>query len=75
VFYRLMALARVVGEGDGEAWTMTVDGEEYKLVSEAMVRAAAKAPLKEAGVVGDIAFDAKQLLEIALQEAESEGSA
>lgn len=75
VSYRLRALAKLLSEGDGEHWTLSVAGEEYTLVSEPLFRAAAKAPLQEMKMVYEVAFDAKEFLELALQEADAEGMA
>ena len=44
-------------------------------VSEALFQAAAKAPLEEAKNGGEIAFDVRELLEAALEEAPSSGRA
>jgi len=46
-----------------------------QLVNEALFRAAAKAPLRERKTVGEVAFKIQEFLQIALQEADSEGSA
>jgi hypothetical protein len=75
VSYRLMALARLLDEEKAGEWTLTVEGKEYKLVNEALFRAAAKAPLRERNVVRDIKFEPKEFLRIALEEAKTEGSA
>jgi hypothetical protein len=75
VSYRLMALARLLGEEQGGHWTITVEGKDYKLVNEALFRAAAKAPLRERKTVGEMKFSTKEFLRIALEEAKSEGSA
>ena len=75
VSYRLMALAHLLHEGEGGQWTLNVAGKEYKLVNEALFRAAAKAPLRERKMVRDVKFNPKEFLRIALEEAESAGSA
>ncbi len=75
VSYRLQALAKLLHEGDGQEWTINVAGKEHKLVNEALFRAAAKAPLRERKTVGEVAFKIQEFLQIALQEADSEGSA
>jgi hypothetical protein len=75
VSYRLGALAKLIQDGEGQKWTITVLHKTYKLVNEAMFRAAARAPLFEARTVGQVAFDPKTFLPIALEESESEGSA
>ena len=68
VTYRLMALAKVARR-DGERHMLNVDGKEYTLVDEMLFRAAAKAPLKVPAMIDDMAFEANELLTIALQEA------
>jgi len=60
---------------DGKEWTITVLHKTYKLVNEALFRAVARAPLFEAATVGQVSFDPKTFLPIALEESESEGSA
>jgi hypothetical protein len=74
VSYRLQALARLLDDGDGEQWTLKIEGKEYKLLNEALFRAAAKTPLRERKMVRDVKFDSREFLRIALEEAESEGS-
>jgi hypothetical protein len=54
VSHRLMALARLLHDGQGGQWTLTVEGKEYRLVNEALFRAAAKAPLQERKMVRDV---------------------
>lgn len=75
VSYRLGALAKLIEDGDGEKWTITVLHQRYKLVNEALFRAAARAPLLERRTVGEVAFDPKVFVQIALEEADSEGRA
>jgi hypothetical protein len=75
VSYRLGALAKLIEHGDGEEWTITILHKTYKLGNEALFRAAARAPLFEAATVGQVAFDPKTFLPIALEESESEGTA
>jgi hypothetical protein len=76
VSYRLTALAYLVHEGHGEHWTLKVEGKEYRLLNQALFRAAAKAPLREPKkMIRDIRFDPKEFLRIALEEAKSEGTA
>jgi hypothetical protein len=75
VSYRLSALAKLIREGEGGEWTITVLHKDYKLVNEALFRAAARAPLFEAATVGQVSFDPKAFLPIALAESETEGSA
>jgi hypothetical protein len=45
VSYRLGALAKLIWDGGGKEWTITVLHQDYKLVNEAMFRAAARASL------------------------------
>jgi hypothetical protein len=75
VSYRLGALAKLIRDGDGEQWTITVLHRDYRLVNEALFRAAARAPLFEARTVGQVSFDPKTFLPIALEESETEGTA
>jgi hypothetical protein len=75
VSYRLFALAKLVLEGDGEHWTLHVAGEDYKLIDEALFRAAARAPLQAGRTVGETTFDAQEFLNIAMEEAKAVGSA
>lgn len=76
VSYRLAALAYLVHEGHGDQWTLRIEGKEYRLLNQALFRAAAKAPLREPKkMVHDIRFDPKEFLRIALEEAKSEGTA
>jgi len=75
VSHRLAALARLLHEGEGGYWTLTVEGKEYTLVNEALFRAAAKAPLRERKMVCDAKFEPKEFLRIALEEAKAAGSA
>jgi hypothetical protein len=74
VTYRLGALAKLIKDGQGGKWTITVLHQDYKLVNEALLRAAAHAPLSEAGTVGEISFEPKAFLAIALEESEAEGT-
>jgi hypothetical protein len=75
VSYRLGALARLIREGEGGNWTVPVLDQEYQLVNESLFRAAARAPLFEARTVGDVSFDPKTFMKIALEETDVEGSA
>lgn len=75
VSYRLGALAKLIKDGQGKPWTFAVTKESYHMVNEALFRAAARAPLMEAKTVGDVAFDLKTFIPIALEEADSEGTA
>jgi hypothetical protein len=75
--YRLQAMQKLVLSGHGPAWIMNVKGKKYKLVNEAMFRAAAKAPLRynPESPIGDMAFDAHEFLQAALAESSPEGTA
>jgi hypothetical protein len=75
VSYRLGALAKFVQEGEGRKWAIPVLHQDYKLVNEALFRAAARAPLMEAKTVGDVAFDRQTFYQTVLEESEAEGRA
>lgn len=68
------ALAKFIQEGEGKPWTFAVTEDDGHMVNEALFRAAARAPLMEAKTVGDVAFDHKVFMQIALEESESEGT-
>ena len=74
IAHRLRALAHLIVDGDGNAWTITVKGKDYTLVHAALVRAAATAPLAETQMVRDLRFG-HEFLDIALNNAEPNGSA
>ena len=71
----MRALAHLIVSGDSGGWTIEVKGKEYTLVSGALIRAAATAPLPETKMVCDLAFDPQEILDIALRDAEASGSA
>jgi hypothetical protein len=71
---RLTALANLIVDGDGKAWTINVDGKDHKLVHGALIRAAAAAPLIETKAVGDLRFG-PEILDIALRDIEPDGQA
>lgn len=71
---RLTALANLMLDGDGKAWTVTFEGKDYTLVHGALIRAAATAPLVETKMVRDLRFG-PEILEITLRDAEPDGSA
>lgn len=75
VWCRLVALTKVLRSPDGEHWALSIDKKDCTLVNEALFRAAARAPLRENKNLGDMEFNAKELLQLALEEASSEGSA
>jgi hypothetical protein len=70
---RLTALANLIVDGDGKAWTVTFEGKDYTLVHGALIRASATASLAETKVVGDLRFG-PEILDIALRHAEPDGS-
>ena len=72
---RLTALAGLIENGDGKEWTIRLHDRPYRLVNEALLRAAARAPLFEAATVGEVAFDPDTFLPIAMEEAETKGNA
>jgi hypothetical protein len=73
VSYRLGALAKFIREGNGGKWTIPALHEDHTLVNEALIRAAACAPLYEARTVGEVSFEPETFLAIVLKEAEIEG--
>lgn len=75
ISHRLTALAHLIRCGDGKGWTIEVDGQEYTLVNEALIQAAATAPLAEAKTISELRFDPKAILEIALRESDTSGTA
>jgi hypothetical protein len=75
VWCRLMALTKVLRSPGGEHWTLNIDKKDCTLVNEALFRAAARAPLREKQNLGEMEFNANELLQLALEEASSEGSA
>ena len=75
VWCRLVALTKALRSPGGEHWTLSIDKKDCALVNEALFRAAARAPLRENKNLGDMEFNANELLQLALEEANSEGSA
>ena len=75
ITHRLFALANFLSTGQANQWLMKDTGTEYILVNEALLRAAARAPLMEAEYVKDMSFDNNTFMPIVLEEAESEGKA
>jgi hypothetical protein len=75
VTYRLQAMQRIVLDGKRPAWTRDLKDKPYKLVNEAMFRAAARTTLKYTSEmqVSDIAFDEAEFLKNALDESDTEG--
>ena len=74
---RLQALANLLHAKHGEEWTIRVKGEDYTLLHQALLRAAARAPLEidSEQLMGDVMFDPPTFLSIALAESDAEGSA
>ncbi|MDB5601181.1 MAG: hypothetical protein JWN71_3225 [Xanthobacteraceae bacterium] len=75
ITHRLFALARFLEEGEAKEWVMEETGTDYILVNEALLRAAARAPLMEAEYIKDMGFEKDTFLPIVLEEAETEGKA
>lgn len=75
--YRLIALANVVKKDDPSPWVINPKNKEYKLISEALLRAAAIAPLKidDKKLAVDIAFEPNSFTKHALAESDTEGHA
>lgn len=73
--YRLRALAKFISEGKGKPWTFAMAEDNGHMVNEALFRAAARAPLFEAGTVGKVAFNPEEFMKIALEEGETDGEA
>ncbi len=71
--YRLTALANLIVDGDGDAWTINIHGESHVLVAEPLLHAAASAPLAEAPTLAEFRFG-PEILDVALQDVEVEGS-
>jgi hypothetical protein len=76
VTYRLHALANLLAADHGKEWTITIAGKGYTLLNEALLRAAAKAPLEThpEQVMGDLSFDPPTFLRIALEESQAQGT-
>jgi hypothetical protein len=73
--YRLRAVAKLIGEGEGRGWTFAIGEDGSHIVNEALFRAAARAPLFEAKTVGQVSFDRDEFMKIALEESETDGQA
>jgi hypothetical protein len=74
VSYRLGALAKFIREGKGGKWTIPVLYEDHTLINEALIRAAARAPLFAACTVGEVSFEPESFLAVFLEESEAEGN-
>lgn len=75
ISHRLTALSTLLQEQDGRGWKSSPEGKEYVLVNEALIRAAATAPLAEAKMVLDLRFDPVAIMQIALENSRTDGSA
>jgi hypothetical protein len=75
IVHRLYALANFLHSGEAKEWLNTDTGTDYILLNEAVLRAAARAPLNEAEYMKDMSFDPKTFMPIALAEVEAEGRA
>ncbi len=75
ITHRLFALANFLDTGQADQWLRKDTGNDYILVNEALLRAAARAPLMEAEYIKDMSFDKEVFMSIVLEEAESEGKA
>ena len=77
VTYRLQALKNVVRHRRPLPWVLHAKGKSHRLVNEAMIRAAAKAPLtyEQQGRFADVVFDENELLRYTLAESPSLGEA
>ena len=75
ITHRLYALANFLHHGAAKEWLIKETGSKFILVNEAVLRAAARAPLMEAEYMKDMSFDPKTFMPIVLEEAEAEGKA
>jgi hypothetical protein len=75
--YRLMALATLIQKGEGLAWVVKAKAKQYRLVDQAMFRAAAITPLSIDGdePAKNVAFDTDIFLRTALGKSKTYGSA
>jgi hypothetical protein len=75
--YRLTAMQRIVLAGQGPGWVMDRTVEKYKLVNEAMFRAAARTTLRYESTrpISEMAFDTDEFLRNALEDSETTGTA
>jgi hypothetical protein len=73
--YRLGALGKLVREGEGKPWAFAVTQDKLHMVNEALFRAAARAPLFEAKIIGEVSFERDAFMKIALEESEADGTA
>lgn len=75
IAHRMYALANFLHRGEANEWLIKDTGSDYILVNDAVLRAAARAPLSEAEYMRDMSFDPKTFMPIVLEEAETEGKA
>lgn len=75
IVHRLHALANFLHSGEAKEWLQTDTGNDYILINEAVLRAAARAPLCEAEYMKDMTFDPATFMPIVLEEVETEGKA
>jgi hypothetical protein len=75
IVHRMYALANFLHRGEASEWLQRETGSDYILMNEAVLRAAARAPLNEAEYMKDMSFDPKTFMPIVLEEAETEGKA
>ena len=75
ITHRLFALANFLDKGGAGEWLMKETGTDYILVNEAVLRAAARAPLMEAEYMKDMSFQKNTFMPLVLVEAEAEGKA
>jgi hypothetical protein len=75
ITHRLYALANFLHRGEANEWLVKETGSEFILVNEALLRAAARAPLMEAEYMKDMSFDPQTFMPVVLEEAEAEGKA
>jgi hypothetical protein len=64
-------------DGTKSPWVISKDGKDYKLVNEAVFRAAAITPLsiEENQITGTLTFHGATFLDNALSESETDGNA
>jgi hypothetical protein len=76
VTYRLQCMQKLILAGKGRAWTMNLKNKPYKMVNEAMFRAATRTTLKYTSeqLVKDFAFDEAEFLKNALEECDTDGT-
>jgi hypothetical protein len=75
ITHRIFALATFLQTGAAKAWIMEETGEEFVLIHDALLRAAARAPLMEAEYIKDMAFSEDTFMRLVLEESQTEGRA